>query len=426
MRVFTLIFVLFAVGGAQAALPQQDPFQSGPYSQAQHDLSITASTGVAYPLTVHYPGSGAQLDISGGPYPVAILNHGFQLTKENMANYGRLLATWGYVAIAPTRPRIQFDNEILIQELQSVLDWLEAQNADGSSRYHQAIDMQRVAAVGHSAGGKLSFGLALRDGRIDTVVGLDPVDSGFSPQMIPDNMGLLSLPFLVLGSDVANDPCAPPAQNFTQFYEAGNPPKVEVTIIGANHCAMLEGADVFCFVCGQGSDTSRQEELSLRLTVAWLNVHLSGETWFERYITGPEAQSEVQAGAIALRSDLSAALPTPTSPPAATATPTPSPTATAQPTATPAQGRTALAGYLGSDLATGRRSEVRFLALVEDVTGPLIVTIGGVETDLLAEPDGDGAFGYALPLEAAAPASALLGLSDGSGETLWPYLAVQP
>jgi hypothetical protein len=52
--------------------------------------------------------------------------------------------------------------------LVAAMDWLEAQSKDRSSRFYQKVNVERVAAMGMSCGGLMSYG-ASNDPRIATV-----------------------------------------------------------------------------------------------------------------------------------------------------------------------------------------------------------------------------------------------------------------
>jgi hypothetical protein len=52
--------------------------------------------------------------------------------------------------------------------LVAALDWLEAESADSRSRFHDKVDVERVAAMGMSCGGLMSYG-ASSDPRVTTV-----------------------------------------------------------------------------------------------------------------------------------------------------------------------------------------------------------------------------------------------------------------
>jgi pimeloyl-ACP methyl ester carboxylesterase len=105
-----------------------------------------------------------------------------------------------------------------------VLDTLPAE----ARRYGVRLDLSRVALVGHSLGGKLSF-LAAAERPVQAVVGLDPVDAGapgvIDPVRFPSAvsaMGSVRAPVLLLGAEYGErvkfgTPCAPPGCQFPEI-----------------------------------------------------------------------------------------------------------------------------------------------------------------------------------------------------------------
>lgn len=347
---FTSPAILFALAVlslasvAAAALPLRDPRSQGPYTTlGSEEFSMTGpATNGSYTTTVFYPGNGDQLDKSGAPYPVVVFNHGMSSSRETLYSYGRLLASWGYVVMHPHRPLAGLNKEHsqtrddLIAILTRVLD----ENSRRNSRYYQALDLSRVGACGHSQGGEYSFLMAQADPRIKVAVGLDPVDTVFVVSPAINGMANLSIPFLVLGTDQQGGACNNVNQNYNHFYDKGHAPKMKVTMVGGDHCSLM-GESLHITICatlcgGRGANSARQNEIFERMTVAWFHRWLLGETQWETYLWGPEAQAEVPRGPIVITHELGGGMtptPVPTTP---AVTPTPTPTATVSaPTATP-------------------------------------------------------------------------------------------
>jgi dienelactone hydrolase len=447
-------------GETATALPVSDPAQPGPFGTiGSEDRFVTMpGSGSLYGVKVYYPGSGEVLDPSGAPYPVAMVSHGFLMPRESLFSYGELLASWGYVAVVPQRPATQFSHATHIEDIGALLDWLEAQDLTPVSRYFGKLDLQRVGLAGHSLGGKLSFGVAAVDARVRAVVGLDPVDADLPPRVTPDLMANLGVPFLVLGTDLASDSCAPAADNFRQFYNSGRAPKAEVTVAGGDHCGMLDSRPLGCLVCTRGSDTSRQRELFQRWMTAWFNRFVQDETGFETYIWGPEAQREVQAGAVALRYQQGLTQPTATptgalSPtPVFSATPTLAPTATPNPTVTstpdttpqptatpllPQRENLPLAGYMTTRLRANEGGNLQLVAFPSAPAAVVAVEFGGAAlgfelTEAGAFDPNDGWYGWSMhsPFwpNSAPILLELRATLTGPGQVYqhWPHLEVGP
>lgn len=446
MRLLLALLVI-GVGSAAAQQTPSDPGSPGAFTVGSRDLTLNhQATGSSLPTTIWFPAAGASVDLTGAPYPVVVLNHGFQLSKETLADYAQLLASWGYVAIAPTRPRFQLDNLILARDLAYVVQWIDDESSDPGSFYYQAADLSRVGMAGHSQGGKLSFLAADEDARISTIVGLDPVDSSFTQAVNPDLIKTLNVSFLVMGTDLPNDSCAPANQNHAVFYANGNPIKQKVVITGSDHCSFLDIDPLFCFVCPDGSNPSATRPIARTLLTAWMNVYLKDQPEFETYLRGAEAQALVQSGAITLEYDLGSASATPTPTPPPTVTPTPEPTSTPTPTPTPTVAATMtptpvppggvrlLAGYAQTDLAQGGGTFTMLGFAPGNPSLELPVAVGGASTDLLLNDDGrdgdaaagDGLYTLSFPLRGRlVPSQVLLELDDTQQSSLaWPYLNV--
>lgn len=115
--------------------------------------------------------SEAPYDFDGGPYPLVILSHGFSLGRTGYAWLAEHLASHGFVVVAPQH--YELVDETLSdfwrasitrpQEIGIVLDYVEAQAADGE--FAGLIDGEQIAVIGHSYGGYTA--LAMAGARID-------------------------------------------------------------------------------------------------------------------------------------------------------------------------------------------------------------------------------------------------------------------
>jgi len=178
------------------------------------------------------------------------------------------------------------DHRVLVADLLLVLDALPTE----AQRLGVRLDPSRVALVGHSLGGKLSF-LAAAERNVRAVVGLDPVDGGapgvIDPVRFPSAvavMGLVRAPVLLLGAEYGErvrfgTPCAPPDGNFRKFFEAALGPALEVEQRGAGHVDYLDNPNcgLLCSVCWPGDDPTAARAQAQTYTVLFLRGHLLGE-----------------------------------------------------------------------------------------------------------------------------------------------------
>jgi predicted dienelactone hydrolase len=120
--------------------------------------------------------------VADGSFPVVLYSHGFGSYPEYSAGHLAHLASWGFVAAAPDHTSRDLaaaatgtvqQGDADVEDLRQTLDLLRAEAADGG-RFAGALDLDHVAAEGHSAGGSAVAQLAARDAEVDTFIGLAP------------------------------------------------------------------------------------------------------------------------------------------------------------------------------------------------------------------------------------------------------------
>lgn len=104
----------------------------------------------------------AALDTDGG-FPVVLFSHGYTGMRLQSTFLTAHLASWGFVVAAPDHPSRDLLNVLggtasgdgadSVDDLLSTVDLLSAANGDTASVLHRLLDMDQLAAVGHSAGG---------------------------------------------------------------------------------------------------------------------------------------------------------------------------------------------------------------------------------------------------------------------------------
>ena len=180
---------------------------------------------------------------SGFLHPVVTWGNG---TGGQPWHYGELLehlASHGFVVIASNR-RNTGNGERMIEGV----DWLLAEHGREGSPYLGAIDVDAVAAVGHSQGGGGAIA-AGGDPRVRCVAPLMPT---------PGDVEALHGPMLVVAA--ANDAIVRPFTIRRWVFEPAEVPAVYAELQGAGHLAALGAADGI-----RGPLT------------AWLRLHLMGD-----------------------------------------------------------------------------------------------------------------------------------------------------
>ncbi|MBM4362920.1 MAG: hypothetical protein FJ104_09590 [Deltaproteobacteria bacterium] len=238
-----------------------DPAEDGPEPFTAQVLSVplVAETYVALGLSIQIaagalPGAG-HVPNGAGPYPLVIVLPGFGATQSSYAPYAAHLASHGFVVVSiDTRTNTLFaehDREAV--EVVRTIDW-----ALEGSPFAAKIDRTKVAAMGHSKGGKVAFFAGALDARIDLIVGWDPVNSGGGPCAFDANCNRLPVApncpadqsgaqylsraeTLVIGAppDAAFNP--DPHHNAVHFYRGASSP-ASLVLLRAAHADWAFGA----------------------------------------------------------------------------------------------------------------------------------------------------------------------------------------
>jgi pimeloyl-ACP methyl ester carboxylesterase len=256
--------------------------ERGPWAIEEVNLVLQDSTrGRKVEVLLLYP-KGTE------PLPWVVFSPGFLFTGSAYRSWGELLASHGMATALVSYAYSLFnpDHRVLVADLLFILDTLPAE----AQRYGVRLDLSRVALVGHSLGGKLSF-LAAAERPVQAVVGLDPVDGGapgvIDPVRFPSAvaaMGSVRAPVLLLGAEYGErvkfgTPCAPQDANFRKFFETAPGPALEVEQRGAGHVDYLDNPNcgLLCSVCWPGDDPPAVRAQAQTYVLHFLQGYLLGE-----------------------------------------------------------------------------------------------------------------------------------------------------
>jgi dienelactone hydrolase len=256
-------------------------------------------TAVWYPAA---PGSGpidpgmngvlnAPVDLSGGPYPVLMFSHGscgYPLQSNFLLP---VIASRGYVVIAPPHPgntlfdfpncgspQVQIDSaQERPQDIIFALDSMLAENANASSPFFGALDADRIGMSGHSFGGFTTFFVVNQDARFKVAIPMAPAT--------PGNTATLPVPsLLMLGAidSVINLGTARTA--YANFVT----PKYKVEIEHAGHYAFSN----LCFPspdCNPPTTLTQDEAHGnvMRWVIPFLEWKLKGDESFAAFFDQP-------------------------------------------------------------------------------------------------------------------------------------------
>ena len=132
------------------------------------------------PTTFTYPAT-RDAAVADGSFPVVLFSHGFTGIRVQSSFLTSNMASWGMIVVSPEHPSRDMANVLSntasgnradsVDDLLKSLDLITAQGADPASPFSGHVDAERVAAVGHSAGGGTVLGAAA-DPRVDGYVSL--------------------------------------------------------------------------------------------------------------------------------------------------------------------------------------------------------------------------------------------------------------
>ena len=168
-----------------------------------------------------------------GPYPVVLFSHGYGGERLYYSNLLVGIASWGYVVVSAdylerglaaqalgskVMPTAATDSGIMQSSLTATL----AASGSATSVLRGVADPNRVAAVGHSAGGQTAFD-ALNRPRVSTAIGWAPEGPAGKPS---------GKPVMLIGAE--GDQVVPPA-SVKRTYNSFPGPKSLVEISGEGH-----------------------------------------------------------------------------------------------------------------------------------------------------------------------------------------------
>ena len=305
--------------------PAPDPSLPGPFTFTSVSGEVNVGEGAFGPELI---GVDVLLPDADNR-PIILFLPGAQLVATDYTSTREHLASMGFVVVFPAF----FDGSLLDlpdahtlmkENTRAILDWIDEQAAGAWSG---TADSSRIAAIGHSLGGKLSFLVATEDERISAVAGIDPVDSGPPafvpsdpvdyPSVAPELMSQITVPLLIMGETVNGSGsfqnCAPAEDNFQQYYAAAASPAMEVDFIGANHMSFLDdpAGCPACSFCPTGSDDPVvTKQVLRRLLTAFLAATLNADPTWNDWLIGSLHTSLVTDGLIqsATKNDFAEAL----------------------------------------------------------------------------------------------------------------------
>ena len=162
--------------------------------------------------------SSSPVQFAAGPLPIVLLSPGQGLTRTLYSGLSAELASHGYFVVVLDHPGdgqlVEYPDghtvpqedasedarvAVRVADAQAVLDHLQILNVDAAGPYHDALDLEHVAFVGHSLGGATAAEAMRVDNRFDAGIDLDGTLYG---DVITTG---LDRPFLLVSSDRPED-----------------------------------------------------------------------------------------------------------------------------------------------------------------------------------------------------------------------------
>lgn len=154
--------------------------------------------------SVTYPSGGVRgVPVARGRFPLVVFSHGYAGFRDQSTFLTSMLASWGFVVAAPDHPSRDLTRVLGgpagtttdVQDLRATISLMTRKEARRSSAFHRRVDLTRVGALGHSAGGRAVEQLAAVDERVDTFIGMAGASVGALDDdpaaVVPDKPGLL-------------------------------------------------------------------------------------------------------------------------------------------------------------------------------------------------------------------------------------------
>ena len=152
-------------------------------------------------LSITIPARRDVAAATGGPFPLVIFSHGAGGWRGGHGELLSGIASWGFVVASTDYIEYGFVSQFtgasrnaagrrpaVAAAVDATIGLMAEQTRDPGGRLRNTIDLSRIGAVGHSAGGGTMFG-KLDDPRIGTIIGWAPVPpegpvSSHTPTMI--------------------------------------------------------------------------------------------------------------------------------------------------------------------------------------------------------------------------------------------------
>lgn len=256
-------------GGFAGNIESADQISSmGPYPAQTYDLSVSYSNG---PATMYYPGGSAP-----APFGAIAATPGWQEGKDMWGDWGRFLASHGYVLLAYTPLNLNDLPTARAATLAQELQTLRSENGRAGSPLFGKIDVNRLGVMGHSMGGGGALAAANSTPSLKVAIALCPWSGGVTTtsDLVP------SLIFAEV-----NDPLAG-GQGLTLYGPPPNGGGIPDTT-PKEYVEFVDQKSGQHFVANSPTlDPSKfpNSKSVARIGMAWLRVFMDGDARYKTYL----------------------------------------------------------------------------------------------------------------------------------------------
>jgi triacylglycerol lipase len=243
----------------EASLAQMGPFALG-------NARLPASPDYNSNTVIHYP-----TEVSAGSYGLVVLCPGFVSAGSLYSGIAKRIASHGFV-VAQVETKNLFDQPVARgRQIVAIMNAVLAQNKTAAAAFAGKVDEQRVAFIGHSAGGAGSFYAAATNPQVKAIVGLmaGQPNSNFSA------FSGIKIPSLMLTAQ--NDALA---NSWGEPYYAqldANLPAALIELKGLGHLSLWTSA------------TQASQGKVAKYATAWLKRFVDGDSRYTPFISTPSA-----------------------------------------------------------------------------------------------------------------------------------------
>jgi dienelactone hydrolase len=273
-----------------------------------HTTKITACHDLA---DVYFPESSEGEPIK---LPIALMLQGVFVDKVNYSNFASQVASYGFIVVVPNHERAGMgsngqDLSGLLPEQEQVNDVLaqmRTENSDPTSPLFKSVETNTLGLLGHSFGGAVALGATQEDicvpqfcstrySRPPELKAIFAYGAAFGNPQTQEYLPIKNEGVaigLILGS---LDSISPPVITQATYSYILNPPKVLITVAGANHYSITNTDNVE----REFNRATLDQATATRTIARWSGLFLRSHLFHDRdafdyiYNTGSNLDSNV-------------------------------------------------------------------------------------------------------------------------------------